>query len=162
MDVTAAFYGLAVLAVFLFVRTGPSRHVHLAATFLMISWFAYNVAIKALPRLDLITNLGLLDFIGAVLALGLYLSRPAWWKAVLAGLFLVQSAAHMAFLAIDPAPAEVYAYRLTLNVLFIAELVTVAAPVAIFHLRRRRARRGGRESILPESESSGESGGAVF
>lgn len=140
MDVAAAFYGLAVLAVFLFVRTGPSRHVHWAATFLMVSWFAYNVAIKALPRLDLVTSLGALDFVGAVFALGLYLSRPAWWKVVLAALFLIQSAAHMVFLALAPTPAEVYAYRLTLNLLFVAELLVVAGPVVVFHLRRRRAR----------------------
>lgn len=140
MDVAAAFYGLAVLAVFLFVRTGPSRHVHWASTFMMVSWFAYNVAIKALPRLDLVTILGVLDFAGAVFALGLYLSRPAWWKAVLAALFLIQSAAHMVFLGLAPTPDEVYAYRLTLNLLFIGELLAVAAPVAVFHLRRRRAR----------------------
>ena len=141
MDVAAAFYGLAVLAVFLFVRTGPSRHVHWASTFMMVSWFAYNVAIKALPRLDLVTSLGVLDFVGAVFALGLYLSRPAWWKGVLAALFLIQSAAHMVFLGVvPPTPAEVYTYRLTLNLLFVAELLVVAAPVAVFHVRRRRAR----------------------
>ena len=144
MGTVTAAYRLAVLAVFLFVRTCPARHTHLAATFLMLAWFAYNMMRGLLFGPDLVVALGVLDFAGAIFAFALYLNRPAWWKPLLGFLFLCQSATHAMFLSVSPDGDPGWAYTVALNLLFIGELAVVAAPAALFQLQRMRSRRVGR------------------
>lgn len=141
MGIVTAAYGLAVLAVFLFVRSYPARHAHLAATFMILAWFAYNMLRDLIYGADLIVALGVLDFAGALFAFMLYLSRPAWWKSLLGFLFLCQSATHAVFLSMSPNSEPDWIYTLTLNLLFLGELATVAAPAALFHIQRIRNRR---------------------
>ena len=134
-----AVYGLAALFAAGLARTGPKRDVRSFSLLLLLYWLIFNLIDHALPMLsDAVQFSALMDAVGMSLALNACLQRMRRWKALLTACFAAQLATHIAVMFLPDSPGAQYQYKLILNLLFAAELLSVSAPTAGFHLRQLR------------------------
>lgn len=135
-----AVYGSAALLVALVSRTGPQRNVRLFSLVLLLYWGISNLVDRHVDVIDGVEISALMDAIGMSLAMNAAFQHLRWWKVALAVCFGCQLATHITLMFLPESPASLYQYKLLLNLLYAGELVSVAAPTAIFHLRQFRSR----------------------
>jgi hypothetical protein len=135
-----AVYGSAALVVAVLSRTGPQRNVRLFSVVLLLCWGVSNVVDRRVDLIDGVEISALMDAVCMSLALNAMFQNFRRWKAALVLCFSLQLLTHIALMFLPESRTSQYQYKLVLNLLFIAELVSVAAPTAVFHLRQLRGR----------------------
>lgn len=148
-----AVYGSAALVVALASRTGPQRNVRLFSLVLLLCWGVSNVVDRRVDLIDGVEISALMDAACMSLALNAAFQNFRRWKAALVVCFGLQLLTHIALMFLPKSQTSLYQYKLVLNLLFAAELVSVATPTATFHLRQVRSRLGPRPS-QPEPDAA--------
>lgn len=104
------------------------RDVLIASAILACAWTVSNLRRNLLPEVDPAMLYLVVDFASGLFVMTLYSRRPEAWKAILAVLLLAQIADHAWLLSGERAADQKRFYILILNLLFAAQLLTVASP----------------------------------
>lgn len=96
---------------------------------MIFSWSIYNLMAASPPgKPQNLAGLSFVDLMFLCAAVAAWVRRPKAYKIILAGLFLVQIAAHCAFWVAGGPNHMLYAYLSILNGVFALQLLTVAWP----------------------------------
>lgn len=135
MDPVASSFGLGAIGVVLLSavawRGSAAQHADTlaCAAMLFMTWCISNtlVALYEPPKSWLFFPI--MDAICGAVVMGMWFSKPAPWKLVLTGLFVLQCCAHLAFwLQGNRSHGVMFTYAVVLNLTFCAQLLVTAWP----------------------------------